>query len=276
VRDEHVTQLYYAVPWPADQVATRFGTHLDELPVAREWVAFGSDEPQAPGTVSENVTGTTLGTNAKMFARGSTGGCNVVMPDDVGLELPGHDKTLMIQWLHANFSGSSHVDGSKVLVCTVPAAERPILAGFTWLGTENLNSVHGLPVGTESTFDGTCENRSGVPITVISLWPHMRSIGTHAAAHILRAGGGAESILDVPFDAAREAHYELSPRAVLETGDKIRASCTYFNDRSYAVTFGVSTIMETCVQVALAYPIGALDKPGNVSLIGTINGCWGD
>lgn len=273
---ERVAQLYYAVPWPAGQVATRFGMQLEDLPIEREWIAFGSDEQQAPGTVSKNVTGTTLGTNARLFARGSTGGCNVVMPADVGLELPGQDKTLMIQWLHANWSCASHLDGSKVVICTVPATERAHIASFTWLGTENLNGPDGMPAGTESTFDGTCENRSGAPVTITALWPHMHALGTHASAGLLRAGGAVESILDMPFDHTRESPYELSPRAVLGAGEKIRASCTYFNDTSSSVAFGLSTAQEMCAQLALAYPAGALDKPANPTLIGATNTCWGD
>jgi hypothetical protein len=31
-----------------------------------------------------------------------------------------------------------------------------------------------------------------------------------------------------------------------------------------------------CYQFAFSYPAGALEKPGNFSLIGATNTCWGD
>jgi hypothetical protein len=42
------------------------------------------------------------------------------------------------------------------------------------------------------------------------------------------------------------------------------------------VRFGQPTTSEMCYAFALSYPVGALDKPGNLSLIGFTNSCWGD
>jgi hypothetical protein len=62
----------------------------------------------------------------------------------------------------------------------------------------------------------------------------------------------------------------------MKPGDRIRAECTFFNDNTTAINFGQSTDQEMCYQFAFAHPVGALNKPENVSLIGALNTCWND
>jgi hypothetical protein len=63
---------------------------------------------------------------------------------------------------------------------------------------------------------------------------------------------------------------------VIKPGEKVRAECTFNNTTQMEVDFGQSSKMEMCYQFAFSYPAGALDKPGNASLIGANNTCWGD
>jgi hypothetical protein len=275
--DESYSQLYYEIPWGADEVGTRFGADFDNLNVLHHWLGFDTDGG-SPGQVVHDVTGTTLGENAKLFGGWAVGGCNVEFPAEMGLELadPGTGRKIMIQWHHYNFTGSTQLDASKIQICTVPGNARPNVGGLTWLGTENFNSIFGMPPGVESKFDGTCLNETSAPITIVAFWPHMHEIGTNMYTEVLRTGGMVEPVFDKPFQFDHQVHYDMDPYVVLQPGDKIRAECTFFNSTPASVAFGQSTKQEMCYQFAFSYPAGALDKPENPSLVGATNTCWND
>jgi hypothetical protein len=281
--DESYNQLYYDIPWPDGTVATRFGADFDNLGVLHHWLGFETKENFPHGHVATNVTGSVGGvvggdTDAKLFGGWAVGGCNVEFPSDMGLQLPNATSgmKIMIQWHHYNFTGVPQLDASKVQVCTVPANVRPNVGGLTWLGTENFNGPFGMPPGVESKFSGTCLNETSAPITIVAFWPHMHEIGTHMFTEVLRGGTTAETVFDKPFQFDHQIHYDLDPYVVLQPGDKIRAECTFFNGTSGNVAFGQSTTQEMCYQFAFSYPVGALDKADNLSLIGATNTCWGD
>ncbi|HVW28712.1 MAG TPA: hypothetical protein VHC69_25275, partial [Polyangiaceae bacterium] len=60
-------QFYYAIPWPAGTLATRFGAKFDNVSILHHWLGFGiSAGTQPVGTVQTNVTGTTLGDGAEL------------------------------------------------------------------------------------------------------------------------------------------------------------------------------------------------------------------
>jgi hypothetical protein len=104
----------------------------------------------------------------------------------------------------------------------------------------------------------------------------MHEIGTHMYSEILREDGAVIPVFDRPFVFNQQASYEMLPRVVLEAGDKIRSECTYFNDTTQKVLAGPSVKQEICEQYVFAYPAGALDNPGMVSLLGATNTCWGE
>jgi hypothetical protein len=276
--DESYNQLYYEIPWGADEIATRFGADFDNLEVLHHWLGFETNAG-SPGQVSRDVTGTTLGETAKLFGGWAVGGCNIEFPEDTALDLPDPNsgKVVMIQWHHYNFTGVPQADASKIQICTVPTSARANVAGLTWLGTENFNSILGMPPGVESKFDGTCLNETSAPITIIGFWPHMHEIGTHMYTEVIpAAGGNPMQVFSEPFKFDAQYAYIMNPRIVLQPGDKVRAECTFFNNTAASVAFGQSTKQEMCYQFAFSYPAGALDKPENLSLIGATNTCWGD
>jgi hypothetical protein len=274
--DESLNQLYYEIPWPADTVATRFGADFDKVEVIRQWLLFSTKNTDS--LVQRNVTGTTLGEDAKMLAGWNVGGCNVTLPSDMGLELPNPSRTdrLMVQWHHYNFTGEPQPDTSKIVICTVPRNTRTNIGGLTVLGTENLGGSTGMPPAMESKFSGTCLNETSEPITIVAFRPSMRLIGRSMHTEIARAGGSVEVVFDQPFVFDNQVHYLSDPTVVLQPGEKIRSECTYFNDTTSNVTFGVSANSEACFQYVFSYPAGALDKPENATLIGNTNTCWGD
>jgi hypothetical protein len=267
---ESYNQFYYAVPWPAGTVATRYGVVDDSGHSVHAWL-FSVAPGHAPGTVSANVTGTLLGENARMLAAWSRGGCNVTLPDDAGLVLPdGGD--LVVQWHHENATSSAVDDSSELRICTVPAANRPNLAGITILGTENFNGAVGAPPGT-SQFGTTCVNDSGDDVRILSITPHMHRIGAGVTVVIERAAGDSELAFDQPFQFGDAQHYVFDPTVVMFPGDVIRSTCRFDNTTGQNVQFGQSAQQENCFLFAIAYPTPALDN-GAISLLGATNTCW--
>jgi hypothetical protein len=266
--DESYNQFYYAVPWPAGSVATRYGGDYDNLPVLHHWLAFSSISANPPGTVTPNVTGTTLGENAELIAGWAIGGCNTDYGDDVGVMLPS-DGDIMIQWHHFNSTGTPQQDGSKVRICTVPMSARKNIAGITFLGTEAIALAPG-----ENSLGSTCTNNTDGPITILGFTPHMHTIGSRMTSVVTRAGSGkTEMVFDKAFVFDQQVNYKQDPLLVLNPGDTIESTCTWQNDTGGIVTFGQSTHDEMCYQFTLSYPYGALNN-GVISLIGATNTCW--
>jgi hypothetical protein len=268
---ESYNQFYYDVPWPAGTVATRFGADFDNLTVLHHWLGFASRASTPAGTVSRDVTGTTLGENAELVGGWAVGGCNVEFPADMGLKLPDTGR-IMIQWHHFNSTGTPQMDGSIVQWCTVPASMRPNIGGLTFLGTENFNGPIGMPPGM-GEFGGTCTNDSGGPVTIVGFNPHMHLLGVHMKSVIDRAAGGTETVFDEPFQFDQQVNYIMNPPVVVQPGDRITSTCTFNNTTDANVAFGQPTTSEMCYQFAFAYPYGALNN-GVFSLIGATNTCW--
>jgi hypothetical protein len=267
--DESYNQFYYAVPWPAGSVATRFGSDFDNEPVLHHWLMFSSISPNPPGTVATNVTGTTLGENAELLAGWAVGGCTTDYGPDIGTKLP-DDGAIMVQWHHFNSTGAPAQDGSKVQICVVPAAKRKNIAGLTFLGTEDI-AIPGMGQGTASS---DCTNNSGSDITILGFTPHMHTIGTHMQSIVMRANGGkTEMVFDKDFVFNEQVNYREAPFLVLKPGDTVRSTCTWTNPAPTPVGFGQSTHDEMCYQFTVAYPYGALNN-GVFSLIGATNTCW--
>jgi hypothetical protein len=267
--DETYNQFYYAVPWPAGSVATRYGGDYDNLPVLHHWLAFSSISTNPPGTVTPGVTGTTLGENAELIAGWAIGGCNTDYGDDVGVMLP-DDGDIMIQWHHFNSTGTPQQDGSKVRICTVPKDARKNIAGITFLGTEAI----AIAPGGDTSLSSTCTNNTMGPITILGFTPHMHTIGSRMTSVVTRAGSGkTETVFDKPFVFDQQVNYKQDPLLVLNPGDTIESTCTWTNNSDGVVTFGQSTHDEMCYQFTLSYPYGALND-GVISLIGATNTCW--
>jgi hypothetical protein len=269
--DESYSQFYFKVPWPAGSLATRFGSRFDNLKVLHHWLTFASSSPNAPGTVTPNVTGTTLGENAELIAGWAVGGCSTTFPSDVGLKLP-DSGSIMVQWHHFNSTGTPQQDGSSVQICTVPAGMRANVAGLTFLGTENLGGPIGMGPGKQD-FSGVCVNDSGANITIIGFTPHMHTIGSNMKSVVTHGDGMMETIFDKPFTFDQQINYMLKTPYTLKPGESIESTCTYQNNTGGTVPFGQSTHQEMCYQFALSYPYGALNN-GVLSLIGATNTCW--
>jgi hypothetical protein len=263
------------VPWPAGSVATRIGVQLGAHDVAVHAWLFDATSVGEHGQVNRNVTGTLLGSDASLIAPWSAGECSYEPPSNIGLRLPdpGSDRQLVAQWHYANATGSSRADASKIIVCVEPAGDRTV-AAYTVLGTESLNGAIGTPPGATAQFGDGCLNEADAPIALVAVAPHMHRIGTDARVVIEHAAGGATVVHDEPFSFGAYQHYAID--AVLNPGDLVYTECTFDNTTMGNVRFGLPTTSEMCYAFALSHPVGALDKPGLLSLIGFNNACWGD
>jgi hypothetical protein len=269
---EHYEQFYFKVPWGKDKVMTRFGGKFDNLAVLHHWLLFTSARPASAEGTHETTSGSTLGDSSELIGGWAVGGDQVEFPDDMGLELPA-DGMLNAQWHYYNQGTENAEDSSSVQVCVVPRDKRKNVASLTFLGTENLGGLVGMPARQVSQYGGTCLNRSSGPITIWGFTPHMHKLGRNMKVTVKRKDGSMETPFDKAFDFNSQITYAADPAIVLEPGDSITSTCTFDNDTNASVGFGPSSNQEMCYNFTMAYPAHALDN-SVLSLIGAKNTCW--
>jgi hypothetical protein len=269
---EHYEQFYFEVPWGADMVATKFGTKFDNLAVVHHWLFFTTNKASSTAGTHETSIGTTIGDSSNLLAGWAVGGDNLIFDDDVGLELPSSGM-LNAQWHFNNQSDQPQTDASALQVCVVPKAKRKNISSVTFLGTENLGGLFGMPAHQTSQFAGSCLNDSGGPITIWGLTPHMHKLGRHMTTAIKHSDGSLETVFDKDFDFNSQITYPLKPAIVLQAGESIQSTCTFDNETDGTVPFGPSTTQEMCYNFTMSYPAKALDN-GVFSLIGALDTCW--
>jgi Copper type II ascorbate-dependent monooxygenase, C-terminal domain len=278
---EHYEQFYFKVPWPKDQVATAYGTKLDNTQVLHHWLLFSTDEAEAEGFHRTAPLPTLIGTNPVLLAGWAVGGPNVVAPKDIGLELPGPGKQINVQWHFYNSTGTRQKDASAVQICTVPKTMVKNIGSITWLGTEDLGGNvwfggPGMPPHQESTFTTICTpGRFGMgpqdSIHIIGFEPHMHRIGKRMTTSVIKTDGTTTMIFDKPFSFGNETHYQTEYE--LKPGEKLKVSCTFNNTNDFGVPFGESSDSEMCYQFTFAWPAHALSN-GAPSLLGVTDTCW--
>lgn len=194
---------------------------------------------------------------------------------DVGFALPyGNERMFTLEIHYINTSDEPALDRSGVRVCAT-RTPRPHTASVTWLGTENIGGIFGVPPGQVTTVSGTCTpGRKGLDPTdsihVLGSLPHMHALGRHMKTIVHRKGGLDVVLLDAPFDSG-------DPRGVatalaIEPGDTLETQCTYDNTTDWPVAFGPLSTQEMCFNFVIAYPAGALDNP-SFSFSGALNTC---
>jgi hypothetical protein len=262
---------YFASPWGADTVQSlEIRSALDQAKVVHHWLLFGTDDlREEPGTV-RSCEGSGEYDSA-LIAAWAPGRQDVVLPPDVGLEMPKGPNAGLVFQIHYYANGMDVMDGTGVDICTSNSF-RPNNAGISWLGSVDLD----LPPGQETTIRGTCRPASREPIHILRIWPHMHSLGRQMQVLVHRGGGGAsEMLLDKPFDFEFQTSWETP--AVVMPGDSIETICRYENTGDARVGFGEKTSDEMCFAYTYAYPAGALqdDSPVLGGVLGRRNFCVG-
>ena len=271
ITGEHYLCNHYTVPWHEPAELVSWSTLYDNKALPHHWLLYSVPGGAVDGAF-EPCIGTHLLQDAQLVAGWAVGGNDVTLPEDIGLRMPGAERSFLLEWHYYNTTGAVQMDSTGMSICVLPAGTRPNTAGMTWLGTENFNGPAGMPAGQMSNFSGTCVNDSGAPIHIFRFWPHMHKWGRQMTSVVTRAGSLAnEEVFKMPFDFNYQVSYDAGVE--LMPGDSITSTCTFNNMSLSNVAFGPSTDQEMCYQFAFSYPAGALDN-GIPSLVGATNTCW--
>lgn len=269
---EDYINFYYKVPWTEPVVATRWRTIYDKTEILHHWLIYESVQSSSrDGQWNGGNTGAHPG--AKLLAVWAVGGGDERFPPGVGLQMPDPGSLFEIEWHLYNTGTSTVMDRSGIEVCVVPRADvdSDLIAGVTWLGTEQLN----IPAGREIEHAGVCTPsfKNGGPINIVKWMPHMHLAGRHMKTWLLRGDGSEEKVFDKGFQFDSQIMYDQDPPLVVNQGDRLHAQCTFRNDTGSTILFGESTNEEMCYQFAFAYPVGSLDGRFSLSLNGSNNTC---
>lgn len=244
----------FAVPWSAATKMTAFAPIIDDARALHHWILFATATPQPDGDV--RPCSGSMPADARFLAGWAPGAQNVVLPNDVGLELPPPGGSLILQVHYWNAAGLSDVrDRSGIALCTTETP-RAHTASWSTLGTLNINIP---PRSTNHTTRGTCTPATTEPIHLLAAAPHMHRYGRSIETRILRGGdpARAESLVRVdPWDFEAQRGHPVD--VVVQPGDVLETVCRYDNPTATAVTFGERTEDEMCFDFVMAYPAGAL------------------
>lgn len=257
-----LTDLYvnfsFQVPWMGEAQAIEFHPIVDDARVLHHYLlyTFPVGGGLADGTI---VPGIGMHIGESMVAGWAPGGTPVVMPPDVGLQMPpGPTGRLSLEIHYHNETGEVVPDRSGVRAC-VTTRKREHAAAVSLLGTEALAIIPGT-----TRFTGICTPVFNVllqePIHIISSIPHLHRRGRHITTTIHRRGGGQDILLDTNFDFDNQIGYDTP--AVLNPGDWLTTTCTY-ESTDFAI-FGIRTQDEMCQNYVTTWPAGRLDTGGSL------------
>lgn len=174
------------------------------------------------------------------------GSGDLVLPSDMGLELPKDFSTLVVQVHAIRIAAGPPQQGTVTLdTTTVPpariAAWLPMTAPIPALRPHMIDS---------ST--ATCT--AGGDFHVIRDWPHMHLAGKEFHGAVVRQGTGAiDPLVDVvPWDFYTQKTYDLD--VAVSSGDAIQTQCIWENDTDNYIFAGPRTTDEMCNQALLVWP----------------------
>jgi hypothetical protein len=262
---EFYRNFVFKAPYDKKVTGLTFEALIENKPVVHHWLLFHVLSGQLlDGTHADGIG---IHPSSSLITGWAPGGDPPDMPPGVGMELPDPGGFYELEIHYFNNTGAVALDNSGVRIC-VTSEPMPNVATVTWLGTEGIF----LMPNAQGTATGTCvpSNPTRSDITVLWSVPHMHQTGSHMKTVINRAAGGAETLIDKPFEFLDQRAY-LTP-ATVRPGDTLTTTCTYDNDTSGFIGFGPSSTQEMCYNFVISYPARALAHPG-LSLEGSQNTC---
>lgn len=246
-------------PFNGTTQATAFAARVDNSRVLHHLILFGTDTPQRDGEVFD--CDGNMPRDARFLAGWAPGNQGSVMPDDVGVELPGSSGWFILQVHYWSTTPEAGDDRSGIRLCTTDTP-RPHVAAVHMLGSLDI----AIPPRSQATeVRGDCVPRATEPVHILGATAHMHRLGRSLRTEVLRAGGATDMMLDVPsysFDSQVSTPLDM----VIMPGDRLRTTCTYQNPSSTTAYFGERTEDEMCFNFVLAWPAGALaDVNGSAS-----------
>jgi hypothetical protein len=212
---------------------TAVGMHHAVLSFAGGNGTEGADGPH-------DCTSTNIG--ALMLYASSVGTETLELPRDVGLAIHAG------QQLHLNL----HL---------LDAADEP-LAGETsiWIKAQESPppvvltgplAIEIPPDRQPHTVTGECTATQ--PYSLFAVWPHTHTFATHQTIEHVR-GDSASVVQDRDFDFEHQTYYDMNPLAAVQTGDKLRVTCTYTNTSETVITYGDGPAHEMCFAGLYRFP----------------------
>jgi hypothetical protein len=164
-------------------------------------------------------------------------------PEGVAVKIEAGQQILLN--LHLFNASDFPMDGvSGTLVKPVSEAEVSELAEMVLAGTLSISLP---PTGQPVEVSGGCTFSQAA--SVLNVWPHMHQLGRH-----MKVEHGEALLHDEAFDFTEQRNYPLSPKIVVEAGQRINVTCTYVNDTGSLVTWGDSSDEEMCFAGFYRYP----------------------
>ncbi len=246
-------------PFVEGEQAIGWAPVVDDDRVLHHYILFSTETEQP-----ENYVGPCHMPNDATFLIGwAPGGGNSMMPDGVGLELPGPNATLILQVHYWNAAGyEDALDSSGVAICTTKTP-REQAAGILKLGSVRIDIP---PRATNHEVVGTCRSEATArlpqPLTIMASGPHMHRLGRGFEARILRGGDAmrAETFVRVDHWDFQDQGNDMmigGPQIVMP-GDAIETRCIYDNPGDSPVHFGEKTEDEMCLNFVMVYPVDTL------------------
>jgi hypothetical protein len=237
---DYYTSFSYALPWGSKKVQiVRAREIIDNSRVIHHWLLYNT---AGAGTDGTNIPSIGAHPDASLIVGWAPGNSPPVLPDDVGLGIPGAGFALEVHY--NNSQPTPQTDKSGVEIC-VTEKLRKNEAQISWLGTQSLNKLQA---------SGTCKPNLTGPVNILFSWPHEHLQGRHLKTVITRANGTQETLIDKPFDFNQQIVYPTP--AVINPGDSLTTTCTY----ATPTAFGQGTNAEMCYNFITAYPGGAITQ----------------
>jgi len=182
------------------------------------------------------------------------GGDNLLLPADVGLELPNATQRLVVE-LHLLRTNPEPPASGSLGICLqhAPVAHR---ASFFAVSAP----VPAIRPKMNETSSATCTFTGNAHL--FSIWPHMHRAGAAIQATLVRTSGETSTISRVdPWNFMAQRTYPLG--IDVGAGDAIDGQCWWTNPTSEYILPGIKTSDEMCNQGLIGWPSDALPCVGS-------------
>lgn len=205
-------------------------------------ITLGVDSGQAGAF---RCTGFSVGNNL-MFSTGAGGG-QFDFPAGVAVKLTAGQSLLLNLHLY-NTSPEPLGDTTTIEVIAMDPAAVQHEAALVLAGTMAIS----IPGPGQTTVHGGCALSSDT--TLLSVGPHMHTLGIHQTVTAVPAAGTPTVVLDEPYNFDDQSYRPLNPPVLVPAGGQVLVDCTYQNDSTATVGFGESTNTEMCFAGLFHYP----------------------
>jgi len=181
------------------------------------------------------------------------GSDSLVLPDDMGLELPPNTSSLVVQ-VHAIRVADGPATQGSVTVNTTSVLPNRVAAWLTMSAPIPALRPH-------MTDSSTASCVAAGSFNVIRDWAHMHLAGYEFQGSVLHQNGGVDPLVDVvPWDFYRQLTYTVDVN--VSAGDQVQTTCIWHNNTDNYIFAGPLTTDEMCNQALLVWPAASATWSG--------------